>query len=330
MYSSKIISTGAYVPETIVTNDDMAKFVDTSDEWIRSRCGIGQRRFTATDNTSDLAAKAAMNILEKAGKDPAEIELLVLATVSGDYCTPSTACLVQAKIGAVNALCFDISAACSGFVYGLSVADKFIQTGVYKNALVLGAEVLSKHLDFTDRTTCVLFGDGSAGVLLERSEEKGILAEEMGSDGAKGLSLTSGGTFPSGEIAKVLGNAEAATEENDLYIHMDGKTIFDFATRRTPKCINALIEKTGVSIDDIKYVIPHQANSRIVEVIARKTKIPMEKFYLNILQYGNTSSASIPIALNEMNEKGLLSKGDKIILIGFGGGLTWGSMLIEL
>lgn len=323
MYSSKIRCTGSYVPENIVKNDDLSKIVDTSDEWIVSRCGVGERRITTDQNTSQIAARAAEDIMRKGDIDPLDIELIIVGTISPDYTTPSTACLVQAQIGAKNAAAFDITAACSGFVYAMSVADKFIKTGAYKNAIVIGSEVLSKYMDFTDRTTCVLFGDGAAGVFLERGESGGIIAESIGSDGEKGMSLTAGKMLPSNVFNKI-------DKTDDIYIHMDGKAIFDFATKKSPVCIEKLLEKSGICREDIKYVIPHQANSRIVEIISRKVKIPMDKFYLNMYYYGNTSSASIPIALNEMHDKGLIVKGDKIILIGFGGGLTWGSMLIEL
>jgi 3-oxoacyl-(acyl-carrier-protein) synthase III len=323
MYFSKIISTGAYVPEKIVTNDDLSKIVDTNDEWIVSRSGIGNRHFSSDENTSDLASEAAKRMLQKINKDPKEIELIVVATVSADYTTPSVACLVQAQLGAENAVAFDINAACSGFVFGLSVADKFIKTGVYKNAIVIGSEVLSKYLDFEDRGTCVLFGDGAAGVYIERAEKGGILAENIGSDGSKGMSLTGG-------YSQVV-NAFNGTQKNgkDFFIKMDGRVIFDFATRKAPKSVMALLESAGIPKEEVDFILPHQANSRIVEVVSRKLKIPMDKFYMNMFQYGNTSSASIPIALNEMMEKGLIKEGNKIVICGFGAGLTWGSMLIE-
>lgn len=323
MYFSKIVSTGAYVPEKTVTNDDLSKIVDTNDEWIVSRSGIGNRHFSEDENTSVLASKAAKEILKKINKDPKEIELIVVATVSPDYTTPSVACLVQAEIGAENALAFDVGAACSGFVFGLSVADKFIKTGVYSNAIVIGAEVLSKYLDFEDRGTCVLFADGAGGVYLERSEKGGILAEDLGSDGAKGMSLTSGHS----QVVNAF-NGEKR-DGRDFFLKMDGRVIFDFATRKAPKSIMNLLESAGITKDEVDFVLPHQANSRIVEVVSRKLKIPMDKFYMNMFEYGNTSSASIPIALNEMMEKGLIKEGNKMVMCGFGAGLTWGSMLVE-
>ena len=323
MYFSKITATGACVPDMVITNDDMAKIVDTSDEWISSRSGIRRRHFSQGENTSDIAAKAAEMIIKKAGINLLDIELLIVATVSADYTTPSTSCLVQSKIGAENAVAFDIGAACSGFIFGLSIADKYIKSGIYKNAVVIGAEVLSKYLDFEDRGTCVLFGDGAAGVLLQATEERtGILAEEIGSDGAKGMALT-GGFSPAGNAF----NHIEKTAKRDLY--MDGRAIFDFATRNVPKSVKKLLDNAQFNADDLDFVLPHQANSRIVEIISRKLKVPMDKFYMNMDEYGNTSSASIPIALNEMTEKGLIKSGDIGVLTGFGAGLTWGSMLVK-
>ncbi|MFQ7260317.1 MAG: beta-ketoacyl-ACP synthase III, partial [Christensenellales bacterium] len=302
MYFSKIKYTGAYVPENIVTNADLEKLVETDDEWIRSRTGIERRHISMGDNTSDLASKTAWEIIKKGGIDPTDIDLIIVATVSPDCMSPSTACTVQAAIGAVNAVAFDISAACSGFVFALSTADKFIKSGTYKNALIIASEVLSKHINWSDRSTCVLFGDGAAGAYIERSETPGIIAEDIGCDGTKGKSL--------GGARNTAANVFNGLEKfDDPYIYMDGKVIFDFATRQVPKSVNKLLEKANLMPEDIKYVLPHQANERIVKVISRKVKIPMEKFYLNIAEYGNTSAASIPIALNEMYEKGILSEG---------------------
>ena len=323
MYFSKIKYTGAYVPENIVTNADLEKLVETDDEWIRSRTGIERRHISMGDNTSDLASKTAWEIIKKGGIDPTDIDLIIVATVSPDCMSPSTACTVQAAIGAVNAVAFDISAACSGFVFALSTADKFIKSGTYKNALIIASEVLSKHINWSDRSTCVLFGDGAAGAYIERSETPGIIAEDIGCDGTKGKSL--------GGARNTAANVFNGLEKfDDPYIYMDGKVIFDFATRQVPQSVNKLLEKANLMPEDIKYVLPHQANERIVKIISRKVKIPMEKFYLNIAEYGNTSAASIPIALNEMFEKGILSEGDKLLITGFGGGLTWCSMVVEI
>ena len=323
MVSSKILYTGSCAPEQIITNDDLSKIIDTDHEWILSRSGIGQRRISSGENTSHMAVETAKQILAKGNLDPLSIDLIIVASISPDYTIPSTACMVQGEIGAANAIAFDITAACSGFVFGLSVADKFIKNGTCQNAIVIGAETLSKYTNWADRSTCVLFGDGAGGAYLERGENGGILCEELGSDGTRGESLLCAYSSPANPF-----NQTPKAENN--YIYMDGRAIFDFATRQVPKSIKALLEKAGKSVEDISYVIPHQANSRIVEIVARKTKIPLEKFYMNMYDYGNTSSASIPIAFNEMMEKGLLHKKDLVILTGFGGGLTWGSMLIEI
>lgn len=323
MYTSRIIDTGSYLPEQIISNDDLAGIVDTSDEWIRSRTGIKERRISSGENTSEISTKAALQIIERAGVDPLDIELLIVGTCTADYSVPSAACMVQKAIGAKNATAFDLTAACSGFMYGLSVADKYIRSGVCENALVIGAEVLSKILDWSDRSTCVLFGDGAAGAYLEKTKEAGIICEEIGSDGASYEALTAG-------------HMPAANAFNDIKpmtgfdtVQMDGREIFKFATKKVSTSIQELLEKAGIAAEDIKYIVPHQANARIVEIVAKKTKIPFEKFYLNMERTGNTSAASIPIALHEMNERGMLERGDKIILTGFGGGLTWGTMLIE-
>ncbi len=322
MFYSKIKAVGSYVPQNTVSNEDMSKVVDTNDEWISSRTGIKNRHFSTGENTSDLAAKAAEKILERAGVKAEEIELIIVATVSPDYGTPSTACLVQKKIGAVNAVSFDIGAACSGFIFALSTADKFIKTGVYKNALVLGAEVLSKCLDFTDRGTCVLFGDGSGGAFLEQADKPSILAEEMGTDGARAMALTLG-------LKEVVNTSCEGERDTHRYIEMDGRAIFDFATRTVPKTVKNVLAKAELTTEDIDYVVPHQANARIIEIVSRKLKVPMDKFYLNMNEYANTSSASIPIALDEMWEKGLLKEGTTIAMAGFGAGLTWGSMIVR-
>ena len=322
MYFSKIVATGACLPEQIITNDRLAEIVDTNDEWIVSRSGIARRRFSDGQNTSEIAAGAAKKIIERAGIQAEDVELIIVATVSPDYCTPSTACIVQDIIGAKNAVAFDIGAACSGFIFGMSTADKFIRSGMYKNAIVIGAEVLSKHLDFNDRSTCVLFGDGAAGVYLERSDEPFILAENMGSDGSQNQALTA-------KYYPVVSAYCKTDTKRAEHVEMDGKSIFDFATRKVPKSVIKLLEDAGENPDSIDWVIPHQANKRIIEIVSRKVKIPLEKFYINMADYGNTSSASIPIALNEAVEKGLIKKGHKVVLCGFGAGLTWGSALIH-
>lgn len=324
MYNSEIIAFDSYCPERVVTNDDLSNFVETSDEWISSRTGIKERRISLDENTSDLCAKACMNILNKASLSPKELDMIIVATVTPDYLTPSTACIVQSKIGAVNAFAFDISSACSGFAYAVCIADKFIKSGLYKNVVVICGETLSKILDWSERSTCVLFGDGAGGVLLRRSEKNSILAEDLHSNGNMALSMTAG-YLPVSNTFNGISHTD-----NDFYLKMNGRDIFNFVVKSVPKSINSLLEKTSTNIDDIKYIVPHQANSRIIEVVAKKLKIDISKFYLNIDKFANTSSASIPIALSEMIQKGLISKNDKIIISGFGSGLTWGSILMEI
>jgi 3-oxoacyl-[acyl-carrier-protein] synthase-3 len=324
MIRSKIVATGAGIPEQVITNDDLAKIVDTSDEWISQRTGIKERHISGGEDLSFYAAKAAKQILDRAGVPAEDVELIVVATVTADYGTPSAACMVQKAIGASRAVAFDVTAACSGFLYGVSVADKFIRCGVYRNALVIGGEILSKIVDWTDRSTCVLFGDGAAGVLLERTDsEEGVLLEELGAQGDMYEVLTEGHVPP----ANAFNQVEPLKEQD--YVYMDGRAVFKFATKKIVSSVSHVLEEAHVTPDEIKYFIPHQANARIVEVAAKKLKVPYERFYMNIEHYGNTSAASIPIALNEMSEKGLLETGDKIVLCGFGGGLSWGTILIQ-
>ena len=320
MIKSRIVGNGSYVPEQIVTNDDLAKIVETNDEWIRTRTGIRQRRIATSEGTSDLAAKAAERAIEQAGIKPEEIDLIILATSSQDYCFPSGACEVQGRVGAVNAVCYDLSAACTGFVFALNTAQAFIQSGVYRTALVVGSEVLSKLIDWKDRSTCVLFGDG-AGAVVVRADETGILGFQMHSDGTKGNVLTCG--------ARSNGNFLMNQKPELSYMTMDGQEVFKFAVKRVPEVISQLLEKTGTPIEEIRYFVLHQANYRIIESVAKRLKVGMEKFPANMEYYGNTSGASIPLLLDEMNRAGKLNPGDKIILSGFGGGLTWGATLIQ-
>lgn len=324
MYNSKIVAFDRFIPETIITNEKLSQIVDTSDEWITSRTGISKRCILKEGNTSSMATNVAKSLIEKANINVEDINIIIVATISPDYLTPSTACIVQGEVGAINAVAFDINAACSGFVYALSIADKFLKAGVYKNAIVIGAEVLSKITDWTDRGTCVLFGDGAGGVLLQGSEQENcIIAEDLNADG-KSFNAITGGKVPlSNPFTKLK-------DEQDFFLKMNGREVFNFATKTVPKSIKSVLAKANATLDEIKYIVPHQANSRIVEVVAKKLGLSMEKFYLNLQNFGNTSAASIPIALAEMIDKKLLKKGDKIILTGFGGGLTWGSILVKI
>ena len=318
--TARIAGIGAYVPETIVTNDDLAKIVETSDEWISSRTGIRERRISTKEGTSDLAAEAARRALEAAGVKPEELDLIILGTSSPDCNYPSGACEVQAKIGAVNAAAFDISAACSGFIFAMNIVQGFFKSGIYQTALIIGAETLSKVVDWDDRSTCVLFGDG-AGAAVLKNEESGIIDMLMGSDGTKGEALKC--------TSRSLGNFLTGERPELGFMTMDGQEVFRFAVKRVPESIESLIKRNQTAKEDIRYYILHQANERIVEAVARRLKEPMDKFPMIIEKYGNTSTASIPLLLNDMVKKGMLEAGDKIILSGFGAGMTWGAVLLE-
>ena len=324
MYKTEIAAYANYLPPKAVTNDDLSTMVETNDEWIRTRTGISTRHVSTGETASDMCVKVAEKLIEKSGISPLDIDMIIVATITPDFSTPNTACLVQAAIGAENAFAFDLSAACSGFVYAMSVADKYIKSGAAKNILVFGSEVLSAITDWTDRSSCVLFGDGAGGVLVRASETSGgVIAEDIHSNGTDGHKLTGNALY----IDTPFFDNE---KQKQPYLQMDGRAIFTFATKKVPQSVSALLEKAGVSKDDIAYIVPHQANYRIVEAMAKRLDMPLDKFYMNIDKCGNTSSASIPIALAEMDEKGLLKKGDKIVITGFGGGLTWGSILLEI
>lgn len=324
MKEIKIAGMGSFVPENIMTNDDLSKLVDTNDEWISTRTGIKERRISSGENTSDLASKAALKALEKAGVLASEIDLIVVATSSPDALSPATAVFVQRDIGAFNAACFDVSAACSGFIYALNIGAQFIKTGQSKKALVIGAEVLSKITDWKDRSTCVLFGDGAGAAVLVPSEERGISSIFCGADGRKAEFLSIGaGSIP---VKNPLVTPEKI---EDIKICMDGREVFRFASNIILEAVDKVLKDSGNSLEDIKYIVPHQANYRIIEFAARKLGLPEDKFFINLQNYGNTSAASIPIALDEMTEKGLIEKGDKLILVAFGAGFTWSACLAE-
>jgi 3-oxoacyl-[acyl-carrier-protein] synthase-3 len=327
MNNAQIIGTGHYAPENIVTNDDLAKIIDTSDEWIRTRTGIKERRISLGENTSDMSAKAALRAIEDAKISPEDIDFIFLATYSPDAFIPNTACMVQASIGAVNATCFDLSAACSGFIYGLDMATQFIKSGRAKCVLVIGAETQSKLMNWDDRGTCVLFGDGAGAAVLTAGGEPGVLACYSGSDGTKGWTLTVDGVpVRNPFIEGAPGNMYDLTNST---IKMDGKEIFKFAVGIMIKSVDELLKSSGLKIEDIKYVIPHQANYRIIESTAKRLGMDISKFFINIDRYGNTSAASIAIALDELARSGNLEKGDKVLMVGFGGGLTYGGVIVE-
>jgi 3-oxoacyl-[acyl-carrier-protein] synthase III len=322
MYEVEIIGVGSYAPDNIVTNDDLSHIVETNDEWITTRTGIKQRRISSGENTSDLAIKAAIRAMKVANISAIDLDLIIVATITPDSFTPSTACIVQGKIGAVNAMCFDVNAACTGFLYAINIATQFIKTGTYSNALIIGVETLSKIIDWTDRNTCILFGDGAGAAVLNKSTTSGIVSINTYSDGSKGEYLY----CPAVPLRNLFVKDEIG---KNGFVSMNGREVFKFAVKVIPECIEKLLKDTGYSLTDIKYIVPHQANSRIIENSAKKLNIDESKFYINLDRYGNTSAASIPIALDEIFQKGLIKKGDKLILIGFGGGLTYGATLIN-
>lgn len=325
IYSVGITGMGSYVPEKIVSNDDLSKIMDTSDEWINSRTGIRERRIADKDiATSDLCTEAALKAIKDANIDSKDIDLILIATVTSDMAFPSTACIVQKNIGADNAAAFDISVGCSGFLYGLAIGSNFIATGAYKTVLVIGSEVLSKILDWEDRSTCVLFGDGAGACVLQRCEDgKGILSYDLGADGANGHFLTQ----PAG--GSRMPASHETVEKRLHYVHMDGGEVFKFAVRAMEKASLKALEKANIGLEDIDYLIPHQANIRIIKSSAKRLKVPKEKVYVNLDKYGNMSSASIPIALDEAYHKGLIKKDDTVLLVAFGAGLTWASVVLK-
>ncbi|HFU4054229.1 TPA: beta-ketoacyl-ACP synthase III [Streptococcus suis] len=321
---AKISQVAHYVPQQVVSNDDLAQIMDTSDDWIASRTGIRQRRISLDEDTSDLASRVAQNLLDKSGVAVDEIDFIIVATITPDSAMPSTAARVPAAIGAKKAFAYDLVAACSGFVFALSTADKLISSGIYQKGIVIGAEVLSKTLDWTDRGTAVLFGDGAGGGLLEASSEQHFLAEIHRTDGSRGLGLTSGQTGLHSPFSK--------EGSNQPYLQMDGRAIFEFAVRDVTKTIAELLDSQGLTGDEVDYFLLHQANSRILDKMARKLGIGIEKFPANMMHYGNTSAASIPILLSECVEAGSLrlDGSQTVVLAGFGGGLTWGTLLLKL
>ncbi|MGL5616544.1 MAG: beta-ketoacyl-ACP synthase III [Sarcina sp.] len=321
MSNSKIIGVGSYAPSNVVTNFDLEKLVETTDEWITTRTGIKSRHISINEDTSDLSTKAALSALKESSLKAEELDYIIVATCSPDKFIPSTACIVQKNIGAKNAAAFDVSAACTGFIYALQLGDSLIKSEAAKNVLVIGAEVLSKIVNWEDRSTCVLFGDGAGAAILTKSEEKGILYSKVNSEGDKWEALVVDGLN--------VRNPFSDSQRGDSYIQMNGGEIFKFAVKAFEDIVNTILEKTSLTISDIDCIIPHQANYRIIETISKRLKIPMDKFYMNLKGFGNTSAASIPIALSEAVKYKKIKKGDKVLLIGFGGGLTWGGSLLQ-
>lgn len=320
-----ITGVGRYVPPRVLTNKDLEKMVETSDEWITARTGIKERRIAADDvPTSVLGLEAARKALADASLSPEDLDLILVATVTPDMVFPATACILQDMLGADKAAAFDLEAGCSGFVYGLCVGSQFIESGMYDNVLVVGAETLSKVTNWEDRGTCVLFGDGAGAAVLQPTDKGGMLAFELGSDGKGGetLYMPGGGSLnPSSE----------ETVKNKLhYINMEGNQVFKFAVKIMGQATLDVLDKANIKPEDVDLFIPHQANTRIIEAAARRLEMDNEKVFVNLHKYGNTSSASVPIALAEaVHEEGLINAGDIIVLVAFGAGLTWASTVLE-
>jgi 3-oxoacyl-[acyl-carrier-protein] synthase-3 len=313
------------VPEKVLTNDDLSHIVDTSDEWITTRTGIKERRIAAKDEqTSDMATKAALNALEQAKIAPADVDLILVATATPDMLFPATACFVQKKIGATKAACLDVSAACAGFLFAIEIAQQFITSHTHDIVLVIGAEKLTSITNWTDRNTCVLFGDGAgAAVLRHRGSAHGVISTHIGSDGQFSDILFMPGGGSRCPITKDNAHLNLAT------IHMTGKEVYKQAVIAMLNAAKKALDQAGLSINDIACVIPHQANLRIIEAIADRLGIPLEKFYVNLDRYGNTSAAAVAIALDEANRSGRIKTGDYVLMVVFGGGLTWASTVIE-
>lgn len=321
----RILGTGSALPERRLTNDDFGKMVDTNDEWIRTRTGIEERRIADPDKaSSDYAVEAAKRALEQANIAAEDVDLVICATVTPDYMFPATACLVQDRIGAKKAAAFDLSAGCSGFTYALSVAAPLIRMGTYKYIVVIGVDMLTRITDYTDRSTCILFGDAAGAVVLGPCENgKGILSFELGADGSAGelLCLQAGGSKNPASYETV--------EQHQHKIHMNGREVFKFAVKVMDKATEAVLTNAGLTKEDISLLVPHQANYRIIESAMKRFGLTEDKVYVNLNKYGNTSSASIPVALDEAHRAGKIQTGDIVILVGFGAGLTWGAAAIR-
>ncbi len=324
MRKAKIIGTGSYLPERVLSNSDLEKIVETSDEWIHSRTGMRERRIAAHDEfTSDMGREAALRAIEKAGIAPAEIDLILVATLTPDFATPSTACLIQSQLKAVHASALDIQAACTGFLYGLSIASAYVDAGVYNTVLVVASEKLSSVTNYKDRNTCVLFGDGAAAAIVS-SQGKGLKVRDvfLGSDGdlAELIQLPAGGSRRPACLDTV--------NEDLHYLQMEGKEVFKHAVRRMEGACKSCLDRVGMSESEISWLIPHQANIRIIEAMAKRFELPMERVYMTIHKYGNTSASSIGIALDELLREKPIASGENLLLTAFGAGLTWGAAVL--
>ncbi|NLG04031.1 MAG: ketoacyl-ACP synthase III [Clostridia bacterium] len=322
--SVKIVGTGSFLPAHIVTNEDLSNMMDTSDEWIKSRTGIETRHLAKDETTTGMAIEAAKKALANADLEAADLQLIIVATVSADHLLPCTSCEVQAGLGADQAVVFDINAACTGFLYALQIARGMLESNLYQNALIIGAETLSKIMDWNDRSTCVLFGDGAGAAILKNDPDdhgaSGIRSCFLGADGKRGEALSCHN--------RSNNNILTHMEQKIDYVKMDGQAVYKFAVKTVPATILEALSEAETEIDEIKYFVLHQANMRIIESVAKRLGVSMEKFPVNLNRNGNISAASVPILLDEINQEGLLNPGDKIILAGFGGGLTFGASVV--
>ncbi|MFW6381349.1 MAG: beta-ketoacyl-ACP synthase III [Bacillota bacterium] len=319
-----ITGMGKYIPEKVLTNNELEKMVDTSDKWIKTRTGIEERRIAAEDEpTSELAIKASLEALDDAGITAAELDMILVATATPDMLFPATACLLQDQLKAGPVATFDLEAGCSGFVYGLSVGSQFIESGMYETVLVVGAETLSKITDWEDRGTCVLFGDGAGAAVLQATDRGGMLAFDLGSDGSGGKHLE----VPAGGSRHPA--SKETIEKRMHYIKMDGNPVFKFAVKRMGQSSLDVLKKAGIDADDVNLFVPHQANTRIIKAAAKRLGLEDDRVFINLPKYGNTSTASVPIALYEAREEGLVNNGDILVLVAFGAGLTWASTVME-
>jgi len=326
LYRAVITGHGSFAPAKILTNEDLAKMVDTSDEWITTRTGIKVRHITAdNESTAFLATEAAKKALAEANFDSRDVELIIVATITPEMVFPSTASFVQRALKAKKAWVFDLAAACSGFVYGLSIVQQFIENGRFKNALVIGAETLTKITDWTERTSCILFGDGAGAVVVERStdERKGILYSTMHSDGDRWEALNCQAYGSRHPVSRKL------DDPKKIYMQINGREVYQLAIRRIVETVNDCLDKCNLTVDDIAMLISHQMNARIIESAAKRLNLPNERVFVNINEYGNTSAASVPIAFDECVRRGNIKRGDIVILVSFGAGLTWGANVIE-
>ncbi len=322
----KVTGWGMYVPEQVLTNDDLAQRIDTNDEWITQRSGIRQRHIAGPeDTTSTMSAEAGRRALARAGLTAADLDCIIVASSTPDYHTPPVSSLVQAQLGAVDTPAFTVVTGCTGFVYAYSVANQFIQSGAYKRILVIGAELLSRFLNWEDRSTCVLFGDAAGAIIIEATTEKcGMYSFVLGSDGSSGNAII----MPSGGSKKPFG--PQALADGDIYLEMNGREVFKFAARVVGKACTDVLREARMPLEEIDWIIPHQANLRIIEAASKDMGIPMEKFIVNVDRYGNTSAASIPLALAEALDSGKIKPTDKLLLVSFGAGLTWGAAVMQM